>query len=344
MAGYYRLNEIVKISTTFTVNSIATDPTTVTLAVTTPAGVTTTYTYGTDAALVKESTGVYYLNQSASQLGLWQYVWTGTGTAAAIRESYFTVIQGTSIPLVAGQDVGTTVRTVIGDSDSSSYEFTDQQLTILLNRAVTWYSRYKPYFLETTITTVSGQADYLAPSNAIRMVSVDWRPYPGISSGSFVGFWNALYGSADILPMKDWRDDVLNKIRQEFAVRYDSLGAGASDFIQYATSYSNNNYIRLYPTPTRDGDTVNVRFTSAHPLANNNYFTIPPQHVIYIEKLLEAEVKEVRVGVIESNPIDVSIGTTRVQIANSTRALRMSVSSLRQEVIDALSSPIGMHG
>lgn len=344
MAGYYRLNEVVNITTTFTVNDVVADPTTVTLAITTPANVTTTYTYGTDAALVRSSTGVYYLNQTASALGLWQYVWTGTGTASTIRESYFTVVSGASIPLVAGQDIGTTVRNVIGDTDSSSYEFSDTQLTLLLNRAITFYQRFCPYYLTTTITTTNGTSDYLVPSSVIKLVDSDYRPYPGIGNNSFVGFWNALYGSADILPSKDWRDDALNKIRQEYAVRFDELGAGKFSQIQYQTSYSNQNYIRLHPTPQRDGDVVTLTFTAAHPIQNNNYFTIAPQHVIYIEKLLEAEVKEVRVGTLESNPLDVAIGTTRVKLENSTRALRMSVSSLRQEVIDALSRPIGMHG
>lgn len=344
MAGIYRLNEVVKIDTTFKVSDVLTDPTTVTLAVTNPSGTITTYLYGTNVELVKDSVGTYHLNVTANQLGLWQYVWTGTGAVESVKESYLTVTQGASIPLVAGQDIGTTVRTVIGDSDASNQEFSDTQLAQLLTRAINFYSRFRPYYLQSSITTVLGQSDYLAPSNAMKMVEVDYRLYPGLSTNTYVAFFNALYGSADILPMRDWRDDVLNKIRQEYAVRFDEIGVGKFGMVQYSTSYSNQNYIRLYPTPTRDGDVVNITYTATHPLQNNNYFTIAPHHVIYIEKLLEAEVKEVRVGVLESNPIDVSIGTTRVQIANSTRALRMSVSSLRQEVIDALSVPVGTHG
>lgn len=344
MAGIYRLNEIVKISTTFTVSDVLTDPTTVTLAVTTPADVTTTYVYGTDAALVRASTGSYYLNQTASALGVWQYVWTSTGTAASVKESYFTVVQGASIPLVAGQDIGTTVRTMIGDSDSSDYEFSDTDLTNLLSRAIYFYERFRPYYLESTITTVIDQQDYLAPSTATKMISVDWRPYPGIGTNTFVAFFNALYGSADILPARDWSDDVLNKIRQEYAVRYDNIGAGTSDLIQYPTSYTNQNYIRLYPIPTRSGDSITIRYTSAHPLQSNNYFTIPSHHVVYIQKLLEAEVCDVRALRIESSSDVTKVGTTDIRFQNSARHLRTRSNALRQEVMDALSVPVGMHG
>lgn len=344
MAGIYRLNEVVKIATTFTVNAVLTDPTTVTLAVTTPAGSATTYTYGTDAALVRDGLGSYYLNQTASSLGLWQYVWTGTGTAQSVKESYFTVAQGSSIPLVAGQDIGTIVRTLVNDSDSSNYEFSDTDLTNLLSRAVRFYERYKPYYLESTLTTVADQADYLAPSNAIRMVSVDWRPYPGISANTFVGFWNALYGSADILPMKDWRDDVLNKIRSELAIRYDSLGAGTSGQIQYPTSYANASYVRLYPTPTRSGDTVNIRFIAQHPLQSNDYFTIPFYHVQHLQDLLEAEVCDARALKIESTADVTRVGTTDIRFQNSAKALRLRSGLLRQRVVDALGVPVGTHG
>lgn len=55
------------------------DPTTLTLKVTTPALVETTYTYGVHAALVRDGKGKYHLNQVVSALGNWKWRWTGVG-------------------------------------------------------------------------------------------------------------------------------------------------------------------------------------------------------------------------------------------------------------------------
>lgn len=58
-------------------NGVRTDPVTLTLAVTTPAGSTTTYTYPAPT-IVKQDVGYYYANISVSVAGTWTYVWTAT--------------------------------------------------------------------------------------------------------------------------------------------------------------------------------------------------------------------------------------------------------------------------
>lgn len=55
------------------------DPTSLTLRVTTPAAVDTTYTYGVSAALVRDGVGRYHLNQVVNQIGTWRWRWTGVG-------------------------------------------------------------------------------------------------------------------------------------------------------------------------------------------------------------------------------------------------------------------------
>jgi hypothetical protein len=67
------------------------DPTAVFCEVRTPAGVETTYTYGVDAGLVKDSVGNYHLNVSATARGTWPYRWYSTGTGQAAGESWFFV-------------------------------------------------------------------------------------------------------------------------------------------------------------------------------------------------------------------------------------------------------------
>lgn len=63
----------------------AADPTAVTFQMRAPGvaiGDETEYVYGTDAEVVKDSTGVYHVNVTLTTAGLWVFAWTGTGTVA----------------------------------------------------------------------------------------------------------------------------------------------------------------------------------------------------------------------------------------------------------------------
>jgi hypothetical protein len=86
----YNLNATIRVTALFRVSGVATDPTTVSLAVTTPAGATTTYTYG-GGTVTKASTGSYYKDLNASSAGQWTYVFTGTGAAADTHTGTFDV-------------------------------------------------------------------------------------------------------------------------------------------------------------------------------------------------------------------------------------------------------------
>lgn len=92
----YYIGQTVRITATFKVSGVETDPTTVTLIVKSPSGVTTTYTYSL-AELERVSAGVYYKDISISAAGRWHYGWVGTGTVAAAVEQ--TMIGKTPIVL-----------------------------------------------------------------------------------------------------------------------------------------------------------------------------------------------------------------------------------------------------
>jgi uncharacterized protein YfaS (alpha-2-macroglobulin family) len=87
----YETGQKVRCSAAFTVNSVATDPTTVTCKVKDPSGNTTTYVYGTDADLKKLSTGNYYIDVTTDEKGEWFFRFEGTGTCVAVEESSFRV-------------------------------------------------------------------------------------------------------------------------------------------------------------------------------------------------------------------------------------------------------------
>ena len=92
MSNIYDLGDLVRCAGTFTdASSNLVDPTVVKAAVQTPAGADTIYTYGTDAALVRDSAGAYHLDVSATSAGRWYYRFYSTGTGQASGESYFDV-------------------------------------------------------------------------------------------------------------------------------------------------------------------------------------------------------------------------------------------------------------
>lgn len=73
-------------------NSAAADPTAVTFRFRKPDGTRTAYVYVTDPEVVKSSTGVYYVDLSLDQAGVWTWRFEGVGgSAASADEDNFTV-------------------------------------------------------------------------------------------------------------------------------------------------------------------------------------------------------------------------------------------------------------
>lgn len=87
------VGDLVRISAEFTNNETGAtlDPDVVKLSYKAPAGTLTTLTYGIDAALVRDDTGHYHADISASTAGLWRYRWFSTGNGQAAEESNFFV-------------------------------------------------------------------------------------------------------------------------------------------------------------------------------------------------------------------------------------------------------------
>lgn len=88
----YHLGDLVRVSGVFT-NAVGTavNPTVVNLSFRNPSGNETTYIYGTDAALVKDSTGNYHVDIDADEAGIWHYRWWSTGTGQAAEAVKFIV-------------------------------------------------------------------------------------------------------------------------------------------------------------------------------------------------------------------------------------------------------------
>lgn len=68
-----------------------TDPTTIVVKVRKPAGTVTTYTFGVDVALERDSAGRYALELTLDTAGSWSYRGIGTGAVEQAGERRFTV-------------------------------------------------------------------------------------------------------------------------------------------------------------------------------------------------------------------------------------------------------------
>ncbi len=81
---YADTNELATLTNTFLVSGVATDPTTISLVVTDPAGTATTYTYA-GATITRTSAGLYTKDIPCTAAGLWTYVWIGIGAASDVQ-------------------------------------------------------------------------------------------------------------------------------------------------------------------------------------------------------------------------------------------------------------------
>lgn len=74
-------SELAKLTNTFKVDGVATDPTTVSLIITTPTGTETTYTWAA-SEITRTSAGVFTKNIACTEDGTWTFQWVGTGAAS----------------------------------------------------------------------------------------------------------------------------------------------------------------------------------------------------------------------------------------------------------------------
>lgn len=86
----YDKNDTVRVRAIFSVNSVNTDPTTITLKVKDPSGTISTYTYA-GGSIIKEATGIYYKDLVPTDDGVWYCNFSGTGAVQSASERSFVV-------------------------------------------------------------------------------------------------------------------------------------------------------------------------------------------------------------------------------------------------------------
>lgn len=94
----YDIGDLVRVSGAFTNNAgAAMDPTIVTVKIKHEADDASTYVYGTNPEVIKDSVGNYHVDVNANAKGTWFYRWAGSGTVGqsageglfVVKESHF---------------------------------------------------------------------------------------------------------------------------------------------------------------------------------------------------------------------------------------------------------------
>ena len=81
----YDIGDGIRLTANFTLNDVATNPTTVVVKLTDPSG-----NSGTSSP-TNTGTGAYYEDVIVDEAGKWYYRWTGTGAVVAASEGHFFV-------------------------------------------------------------------------------------------------------------------------------------------------------------------------------------------------------------------------------------------------------------
>lgn len=104
--------QTAKIDLTVLLNGVETDPDALSITVTDPAGVPTTYVYSVDANVVRDELGRYYANvlipAGAASVGVWSYEWAITGSFTGTLAGTFNVYSEPTALTITVEDSGAT--------------------------------------------------------------------------------------------------------------------------------------------------------------------------------------------------------------------------------------------
>lgn len=143
---YSNANELATLTNTFSVAGVPTDPTTVSLTITDPAGTATTYTFAA-AEITKSATGVYTKDIPCSLAGTWLYLWVGTGTASDAQAGTWTVLSSTLVTRYCSLEE---LKSRVGET-TNRYDF---ELSIAVDSASSSVHDFcgRVFYLSTTAT------------------------------------------------------------------------------------------------------------------------------------------------------------------------------------------------
>lgn len=182
-------SEIALLTNTFTLNSVATDPTTVSCVVTEPSGISVTHTYnGTAPAdITKPLVGKYTLNVPCSPSvtgvdGLWSFVWIGTGAVSDVQPGTWRVLPESIGKFYCGLEE---LKDRLGVTDSLD----DSSAQMAIQAASTWISEYCGQSFNRVTETRTFRPHNIWELNIDPVVSVTALNVDTVGNGTFDQAW-----------------------------------------------------------------------------------------------------------------------------------------------------------
>jgi len=70
---------------------------------------------------------------------------------------------------IAGRHIVQEIRWLVDDEDSSDFDYPNERINALIEKAVRLYSQYQPFSRKSTLTTVADQDLYALPADCTRL-------------------------------------------------------------------------------------------------------------------------------------------------------------------------------
>lgn len=175
--------ELATLTNTFSVSGTPTDPTTVSLAVTSPSGTTTTYTW-VGGTVTRTSAGVFTKDIACEADGTWQYLWTGTGTASDVVAGTWNVFHTNLQTFYCSVDE---LKSRLGITASSTGD--DFELRLAVESASRWVDGWCRQTFYRASETRTFTADHLYLLDVDPLVSITTLKTDSAGDGTYETTW-----------------------------------------------------------------------------------------------------------------------------------------------------------
>ena len=212
--------EFATLTNTFAVDDVPADPSTITLAVTTPTGTSTTYTYSL-AEITRTGTGVYTKDIACTEAGTWTYVWTGTGTASDVQPGTWDVAPAPASDLYCTPDQLKS-RTNIGDTRD------EREILAVCRSVARWIDTHCDRVFARRTATMQFETCGLYSLPVADLISVTTLKTDDNADGTFETTWSA----------SDYELQPVNAAVQVESRPYTAIAAVGSRLFPIRYSYS----------------------------------------------------------------------------------------------------------
>ena len=246
-----------------------------------------------------------------------------TGTRTEERDILI-LCRATGAYTIGGRQIIDDIRFDV-DDEETPYDYSLERINTLVQRAVDYYSLFRPYVIDTTLDISEDVSWYALPSDCMRVLELEYRTAEGVSDEVVNTQYPWMY--------EGWDSPALTMIRNELIARYDELGVGVWEQVNWTLSRETGQYVILYPTPDED-DTIDLRYVATHVRSGADFDTIPSEDADIILDYVVGLILRKKATQIAQGIVDYRAGQTRTVRNPETmrRVARERLESVRRRL------------